>query len=239
MKFKLIAFILFTTNHLLSQSFEGTLTYAIDIEVSESLEKMGLTKDLMINKMKEDGDWSDTIKTSYKQGNYYSSLNNNSKRYSIYNADSNKIYVIQDLEGESICTVTDASIDLESTVTNKLPSITKLDTIVTINGIECNIVRVKWDNENYDYYYNSELKVEASLFSKHRYDGWAEFLKISNALPVKIVKNIPGTFIITFSLTNSKYEKVDDSLFNVPQLLYDEDLDLLKTANKKTMRVKQ
>ena len=52
------------------QSFEGTLAYVTDFEIAEDFKKMGITKEILIKKMKQEGSYSDTIKTSYKQGNY-------------------------------------------------------------------------------------------------------------------------------------------------------------------------
>src|SRR5436190_1201682 len=126
MKQILLALFLLSTGLSSGQSFEGTLTYISHLEVSESLIKMGMTKEMLLDKMKQDGTWADTIRTSYKQGNYYTLLNNNPKSWTIYKAETNEIYSLQD--ASDICTVTDASIDLEFTMTGKMPTVQKLDT---------------------------------------------------------------------------------------------------------------
>ena len=222
------------------QSFEGTLTYVSDFEVAENMKKMGVTKEILIDKMKEAGSYSDTIKVSYKQGDYYTLLNMSPKSWTIYKADANKIYAMQDGDASDICTVTDASIDLEFTMTGKMPTVEKLDSTVTIDGAACNIVRVRWGSGTYDYFYNSsKLNVNPALFAKHIYDGWADFLGISNSLPVKIVKTTKGMMTITMTLVSSRSETIDEKLFSIPKLVPDKDLNLIKIANREVMRIKK
>lgn len=236
----LTTILLFTTLLSFGQTYEGTLTYVADFEVSEKLVKMGMTKQILLDKMKSEGSWSDTIRTSYKQGNYYTLLNSNPKSWSTYRADNNKIYSMQDGEASDICTVTDASIDLEFTMTGKMPIVEKIDTTVIVGRVPCSIVRVKWKSGTYDYYYNeTKFTIDASLFSKHTYDGWADFLKISKALPLKIVKTTKGMMTITMTLISSKTEVIDDKLFSIPTLVPDKDLNVVKIANREIMRIKR
>jgi hypothetical protein len=236
----LIAILFLSTGFSYGQSFEGTLTYVSELDISPKMTKMGVTKEMILDKMKQDGSWSDTIKTSYKQGNYFTLLSNNLKSRTIYKSDSNKIYSLQDGDASDICTVTDASIDLEFTMTGKLPTIEKLDTSATVEGVTCNIVRVKWKSGTYDYYYNSsKLIVDASLFAKHIYDGWTEYLKISNSLPLKIIKTTKGMMTITMTLVTSKAEVVNEKIFSIPMLISDNDLNIVKIANREVMRIKK
>lgn len=234
----LILIIFFTSRLSYGQSFEGTLTYVSDFEVSEKLVKMDMTKQKLLEKMKQDGSWSDTIRTSYKRGNYYTLLNSKQKSWAIYIADSNKIYSMQEGEASDICTVTDASIDLEFAITGKMPTIQKLDTTVDVNGVPCNIVRVRWKSGTHDYYYNStKLIVNPLLFEKHIYDGWADFLKISKSLPIRIVKSTNGMITITMTLVSEKKEIIEDKLFSIPTLVYDKDLNIIKIPNREIMRI--
>ena len=53
--------LIFILNLAFGQSFEGTLVYTTDLEISPKLEKMGMTKQSLIEKMKEDGSWLDTL----------------------------------------------------------------------------------------------------------------------------------------------------------------------------------
>jgi hypothetical protein len=220
------------------QSFEGTLIYTTDVELSPKLEKMGMTKQSLIDKMNADGSYTDTLYVSYKLGDYYHKSSNGIKSWLIYKSETNKIYSIQDGIKNEICSVIDASIDTEFAYFNKMPSVTKLDTSATVNNIVCDIVRVKWKTGTYDYYFNSSmLKVNPELYSKHIYDGWYDFLKISNSLPIKIVKKGNDIMTVTLTLLSSNNSKIEDEIFTLPELKYDKDLNLFKSPNKENMRI--
>ncbi len=240
MKRKLTILFLFFTGITYGQSFEGTLTYKTDIEAAEKLVKMGMTTEKLIASMKQDGTYSDTIKICYKKGNYYTLQNSKPKSWTIYKADSGKIYTMQDGESKDICTVLDATIDMESKMTGTMPTVMKLDTTFLNNNLPCFIVRVKWKSGTYDYYYDStKLIVNPSLFEKHTYDGWAEFLKISKSLPFKIVKTTKGIMSISMTLVSTKNEAINDKLFSIPSLVADKNLNIIKSANRELMRIKK
>jgi hypothetical protein len=218
-----------------SQSFEGVLTYKMDFELSEKMKKMGMTKEMLMQKMKADGSLSDSIKVAYKGGDYRTMFA--PKKWSIYKAETNKIYTFDEAEDPEICVVTDAAIDLESEYTGKMPEIEKLKTTADINGVTCEIVMVKWKSGAYQYIYNAaDLKVNPDLFSKHIYDGWAGFLKISKALPVRIIKDAGG-MSITLDLVKKETKKIDNAMLTIPKLAADEDLNALKTKNMEVMKI--
>jgi hypothetical protein len=124
--------------------------------------------------------------------------------------------------------------------TGKKPVIKKLDTVVKVNGIDCSIVRVEWTAGTNDYYYNSSrLIVDPELFSKHIYEGWAEYLKISKALPLKIVKEVNGMMKVTQTLISEKKEQIADKLFAAPDLVVDKSLNPLQIGNREIMRIKK
>lgn len=240
MKKLVLLLALFSTAMAYGQSFEGTLTYVPQVELSPKLAKMGMTKEWLVNKLKEEGSWADTICTSYKGGNYCTVLNNTPKSWSTYKAETNKIYALQEGEAADICIVTDASIDLEFKITGKQPSVQKLDTAVSINGTPCEVVRVKWKSGTYDYYYSpSRLQVDPSLFARHVFDGWASFLQISRALPLRIVKTTNGMMTITMDLVAIDQKTVDERLFSLPTMVADKDLNPVPTGNKEVMRVQR
>ena len=215
-----------------AQSFEGSITYALDFELSEKMTSAGLTKAAMLEKLKSEHLWWDSITTSYKAGNMYSSLGN-SGAWSVYRADSNKIFTFQNIDSMDICEVNDASIDLEFTMTGKMPRIIPKDTIVMVNNIACQMIRVKWKTGTYDYYFNKEqFKIDPALFSKHVYDGWAEFTKLSGCLPIKIVKTTKGIMSVSMTMVSSKAGKVDDKLFTIPELTTNAELNMVPMPNK-------
>ena len=242
---KLLGIILVAiTLNSFSQSFEGTLTYVVDLELSEKFQEKGIDKETFLNQMKKKGTWSDTLKITYKGGNYYTSLNNG-EACLIYLSSLNKMYSMM-LVGErsDICGLIDASADAQYLMSGKKPKIEKLDSQVVINGINCNIVRVEWETGIYDYYYNSSIfAVNPSLFEKHIYDAWSQFLEISKALPIQIVKTI-GDFEETLTMTTtqtlifSEEKSVDDNLFVVPKLVKDKKI-YVNLWGTEIMRVKK
>lgn len=242
MKKLLTLLLLSTTGLLYSQSFEGTLVYKTQYQfhISEKLAKMGITEEKLLARMKEDGSWSDSIKTVYKQGDYVTYTHFNPQTWSVYKSEANKIYGFQEGEASDICTVTDAAIDLEFQMTGKSPAIVKLDTTAQINGLTCQVVAVKWKSGTYEYWYApGTLPVNAKLFEKHVYDGWAEYLKISNALPIRMVKKVKGLATVTLTLIAQRPGKADPNPFKIPELVADKDLNVIKMANSEMMRIKK
>ena len=242
MKKILTLLLLLTTGLLFGQSFEGTLVYNLQYQfkISDKLAKMGMTEEKLIARMKQDGSWSDSVKTMYKQGDYITYSNSNPQSWSVYKSEINKLYAFQEGEASDICTVTDASIDLEFQMTGQKPSIVKLDTTAQINGMTCEVVQVKWKTGIYEYWYHpGTLPVDPKLFEKHIYDGWADYLKISKALPIRIVKKVKGLATVTFTLAAQRAGKIDENLFKIPKLVSDKDLNAFKMANTEIMRIKK
>jgi hypothetical protein len=47
---------------------------------------------------------------------------------------------------------------------------------------------------------------------------WSEYLKLSNSLPLKIVKRMNGMMTITMTLKEIKEYSVNDKIFKLPKL---------------------
>lgn len=205
-------FLFFNVLVLKGQNFEGKLTYVMDIDITMSLKKMGVTKEVIIESMKKEGMWADKIETSYKQGNYYSELQNNQKTKNIYRNDSNKVYTF--MEGKNAISL-DASVDNEEKITGKKRTVKLLDTLVQIYGRNCKIVRVRWMSGYYDYYFDSVfLKMSSNYYTNYILDGWYDFLEISNSLPLKIVKSTKG-IVVTMTLNNVEQKMINEDLFKL------------------------
>jgi len=238
---KVIAIVLLTiTTVLNAQDFEGTLTYFVDFKVSQKMLDMGITKEMLKSKIESDGTWADTIKTTYKNG-FYKQLNlSTDNSWVIYRSDSNKLYAFQEGEASDICTVTDASIDLENKMTGKMPTVTLLDTLIRHQEFELKMVQVKWKTGTYYYLYDkNHFKTNPDSFKGHIYDGFYEFLKLSKSLPIMIIKEISGMMTTTISLIDSSEKKIDDSFFQIPELIEDEELNSLNIGTGKMMKIKE
>ena len=158
----------------------------------------------------------------------------------VYKQKRNRLYSFQDGEASDICAVTDPSIDLEFQMTGNKPKLEKPDTLVELNGMKCQIVRIQWKTGTYDYYYiDSFLRADPVLFENHIYDGWADFLKISKSLPIKIVKSVKGLATISLTLIRYTKETIAPELFEIPDLIEDKDLNQIRVSNREIMRIKK
>ena len=220
---KKILFILLVSISTLSnaQNFEGVLTYKIDIEVSEKMKEMGMTKEIVIQTMKDSKTYFENIAYTYKNDSYCIDIKDVGTK-SIYNAKDNKIYTIQ--KKEDIIVATDTSIDLEQTMTGKYPEIKEEKEETLIFKKPCRKISVIWGMGTYEYYYSSNfLKIDAELYKNHIYDGWYDFLKLSSALPVRIVKRQMG-LTITLTLVSINEDKIHDRIFELPKMKLDKDM---------------
>lgn len=206
-----------------SQNFEGTLVYENDIEIAEKFSKqLGMTKE----KMMESGQFFEETLTTYKDGNYLSKPNKGKIKV-IYLSDRNEILTI-DKKSELVPAIK-AEIDLETELKEKSPKITVEETDEIILNIKCSKVIVEWETGTYEYFFNSDhLKMDSTLYSNHKYDMWSEYLKLSNSLPLKIVKKTNGMMTITMTLKEIKEHSVKDKIFKLPKLKLSKEFNISK-----------
>jgi hypothetical protein len=237
----LTALIIFFAGVLKGQSFEGTMNYKAEYKfsISSEMEKIGITKEALIEKMKAEGTWSDSIKITYKRDNYLMNTSFSPAAWSIYKGETNKLYSFRENESD-ICTVTDVSVDLEEQMSGVKPAIGKTGDRIDVNGWMCEVVRVVWKSGSYEYYYHpSSFKVDSTFYTNYIYDGWAGYLKIAHSLPVRVVKKIDGLGTVTLTLSSYMEENVNDKIFVIPKLIPDPDLNIIRIANRELMRIKK
>ncbi|WP_152975542.1 hypothetical protein [Lacinutrix himadriensis] len=196
-----------------SQNFEGTLVYENDIKIAEKFSKqLGMTKE----KMMESGKFLEETLITYKNGNYLSKPNKGKIKV-VYLSDRNEILTI-DKKSELVPAIK-AEIDLETELKEKSPKITVEQTDEIILNTKCSKVIVVWETGTYEYFFNSDyLKMDSTLYNNHKYDMWSEYLKLSNSLPLKIVKRMYGMMTITMTLKEIKKHSVNDKVFKLPKL---------------------
>jgi hypothetical protein len=227
----------FLENEEAAKSFQGRIVYVQDIELSGAFKKMGITKEEMLEELKKDGEWPDTLYTFYRLGNYASIGNNKKQTQRIYDSDVNTIYSFS-VGGSGICSVQEA-VDLDLSGAPDKPTITELDSTATILGLPCKIIRMKWKLSQFDYYYNStQAKVDPLLFAKHSSEGLAEFVRMTNCLPLQIVKSTMGMVMIQTAI-DIKQGQVDTDMFGIPELIEDESLNAIKLPGITMMRIKE
>jgi hypothetical protein len=219
MKKSILFILLVASAFVKAQTFEGTLTYVCDIEISKNMAKKVQSKDSTLTQLRKNDAWFDTLKTVYKEGNYLRVVGNKHQTKILYRADSNKIYVFEQSNGKNIGTVSDAGIDIEKTINRQEAVITTPDTMVWVNGIACNLVRIEMKLQTYEFYYNKAYyPMLARFYANHVKGSWNAYLRRANALPIMIVEK--NNFYITkvYTLISAKEENISDNVFDVPEL---------------------
>jgi hypothetical protein len=217
-----------------AQSFEGTISYLNDFELSKKFKEMGFTKEMMLDELKKKGTWYDTAYVSYKQGDYVMIAGQMKK---IYKASENKFYGFDDPESD-ICSVQEA-VDLTLDGKPDKPTVIELDSTAMIRGFTCKIIRMKWKLGQVDYYYHPDMaKVDPSLFSRHSYEGLSEFVARTKCLPLQIVREAMGMKLIQTAAA-VKSHPVKAELFVLPKLVEDKELNQFKLPGVTMMRIKK
>ena len=224
------------------QSFEGKLTYKVEFDIKT--QKMGgfeIKKEQVIEKMKSEGEYFDTIVVTIKDGNYIKEINSSSKKKIIYKSELNKIFTLQN--NFEYVVITDASKYNSMNIKTEEPKINKNDSTVNVNGNECQLLKLSWGKLGEEYYFfNSNVaKVNPVLFRNHNYEYFNEILKVTNSYPLQIVKTINNFISIKMILVAISEEKVSDSVFKLPELenaeknYYDM---MLKMTGSEVMKIK-
>ncbi len=201
------------------QSFEGKLTYKVEFEVkTKKIGKLEITKEQVIEKMKKDGDYFDSLTVTIKNGNYLKEDNSSTKKRIIYKSDVNKIYTFQkDFDHHVV--ITDAKKHYGMNLNLKEPKIEQIDSLKVINGNNCKLVKVKWDiiGEEY-YFYNAEIaKLDLEQLKKHNYEYFNTIIGLTKAYPLEIVKKVGDFMTIRMTLINISEVKIEDSAFALPK----------------------
>lgn len=219
------------------QSFEGTITYSMDIAVKGMFKSMGITKEMLMERMKNEPEWFDEVTIHYLQNNYAFVANNKTGLIKVYNPKDNKIYTFH-LKGDNICSVQDA-VDLTLEGTPDKPEVSELDSAVTIMGVPCKILRMKWALGQVDYYYNASMaSIDPELYKTHTSEGWYEYLKRSGSLPLQVVRGAMGMDIVQ-TATSVKAGQVNRDVFKLPVLVEDDSLNVIPMPGTSFMRIKK
>jgi len=219
---------------LKAQSFEGTLTYLCEGLINNNKTEISELKSLT------NGGWSDTIRITFKKGDYFEVGNNKTHSKRLYRADSNKIYAWGQPKDTNICTIYETNLDLIKKTKKQEEKFGILDTLVVVKGVLCKVIRITSNSLTYEYYFNDSLyKMQSNYYSKHCWQGWYTFLKHTNALPIMIVvktKTKSNSITACMTLVEAKEEFVNEQLFNVPELLPSEIKSFI--TNQKVMLLK-
>ncbi|WP_052910246.1 hypothetical protein [Riemerella anatipestifer] len=201
-----------------AQSFEGRLVYKVEFDIqTEKFGNIEIKKEQVIEKMKKDDDYFDSLTVTIKNGNYIKEDNSNNRKRIVYKADLNKIYTFQ--KDFDHVVITDAKNYHGMNLNLKEPKIEQLDSLKVINGNNCNLIKLTWGKLGEEYYfYNSEIaKLDSGNFKNHNYEYFNAIVDISKSYPLEIVKKVSDFISIRMTLLAIEEVKIDDSLFELPK----------------------
>jgi|GEM_PF-6590536 len=211
-----IVFLLFIYPSLFyGQSFSGELCYKAEFEVLPSLQKSGITREVLIEQLRSNGLWFDEYCVTYgDNGAFRLTYKSNPLLYMIYLPDSNKNFTCFDTA--RTCYTVDASLDKEFALGGQRPTI-QIDTLYKIGKKICSAVKVIWSTGHFEYVFEpGYLPVNASLFENYHLDGWGQYLNVAGYLPIQITKETTGMMRVTYTLVSVTEKHAAHHLFELP-----------------------
>jgi hypothetical protein len=188
----------FLTVTAFSQSFEGKITYQNtykskipNVSDEQLTTMMGSNQDYLI-----------------KGGDYKSITNGTMLLWQLYLNADNKLY----------SKMPDSDVILWNDGTQYNDTVLSVELnkdAAEILGYRCDELILTCQSGIQKYYFNSKLGVDVSLYTKHLYGNWYDYLKLAKALPLKSVVDTEQ-FSFTSLATEVKAMKIDDGELKLP-----------------------
>ncbi|MDB5281744.1 MAG: hypothetical protein JWO06_819 [Bacteroidota bacterium] len=164
------AIIIFTSVLGFAQNFEGKITY----------------QNTYKSKMPQASDEQFTSMLGSKQeyymkgGDYKSVMNGKLTQWQLYINKENKLY--SKMSTSETVYWNDAAINDDSVLKVQVNK-----SAADILGYKCDEVVLTCKSGIQKYYFNTKLGIDTKLFVNHKYGNWYDYLKQSNAVPLKMV----------------------------------------------------
>jgi hypothetical protein len=189
---------IFTAAFVYGQNFEGKIVYRNTYKshlpnVSDELftSMMGSTQEYLI-----------------KGGNYLSRANGTVMQWQLYLNKDNKLY--NKMSNSETVMWNDGSMNTDSVLKVEVNK-----SVTDILGYKCDEVILTCKSGIQKYYFSPKLGVDISLYSKHLYGNWYDYLKASKALPLKMtIEN--QQFVMESIATEVTSMKLSDKEFQLP-----------------------
>lgn len=202
-----------------AQPFEGRVVYDVDVEVSEGMQKMGVTKGQLIDRLKEQGVELGVQTIWYSADGFYKQYfgPDNKGTYTIYRHDSNTLFYFSDTT--DVISVRDASVsDIELEGVTE-PTWKWVDTTVVFDGFSCQVLKCTIGRKITTYYFaEGHLPVNAEVYKGHIYGDWYGYLKLAGCLPLYFESDISGLMTLKHTLLNYQVMTLPKKVFLVPEL---------------------
>jgi len=194
----LMAIIFLNVSPAFSQNFEGKVTYNITVKGNIG----DLSAEQITTMM------GDKMEYYIKGGNYKNAMSGKIMQWQIYVNKDNKLY--EKHNNSDTILWTDCTTNQDSIINIELNK-----NAGQILGYICDEIVVTTMAGVQKYYFNAKLGIDTSLFERHKYNSWDEYVKLAKAVPLKFYLAGNG---ITFECTATKIQpmKLDDKVFQLP-----------------------
>lgn len=182
-----------------AQSFEGKITY----ENSFKSKIPGATDQQLTEMM------GPVIEYFIKGGEYKTQTNGTILQWQLYNTSENKLYT--KMSNNEAAIWNDVTVNTDSVLTSEIHL-----KAIEILGHSCDELVLNCKSGVQKYYYNSKFPLDPNLFEKHVYGNWYEFVKVSKAIPLKMIID-SQQFTLVSTATSVEPSKIDAKLFVLPE----------------------
>lgn len=190
--------ILLTVLSVSGQNFEGIITYKNTYKSKlPNLDDKQFTAMMGTNQ-----------KFYIKGGNYKSVVNGTFSQWQLYTSKSNKLY--SKLAVSDTIYWNDGSENDDSIINFQLTK-----NVIEILGYQCDELILTCKSGIQKYYFNAKIGVNSELYRNMNYGNWHDYLKISHALPMKLILD-SSQFTIESVATEVKPVKIEDKEFLLP-----------------------
>lgn len=144
-----------------------------------------------------------------KNGDYKSTTNGSMMQWQLYRNKDNKLY--SKMANSETIFYNDGNTNADEVLNVEVKKSAE-----KILGYSCDEVILTCKSGIQRYFYNSKLNVNPNLFTGHLFGNWYEYIKVANALPLKMIVENPQ-FTLTSTATEVKEMKLDDKEFSLPE----------------------
>lgn len=199
-----------------AQSFEGVLTYLVQYEMKGDYEPL---KEKIFARLKQQGEYFDTVKVYVKGGKYLKMANKYNRQTIIYVPETNQLVNLQE-NVDYVYLINAAQYNPQNTDFGQ-PQELPADSTLTVMGKTCKLLHLGWPKtgaQEYYFYNTSVATVNPKLFSKHNYEYLNLVLQKTGAFPTVIVKPVNNMVSMKMTMVNMEKKKLSDKIFQVPLL---------------------
>lgn len=199
------------------KQFLLTLTFLLSVLTSSAQYFEGMvvyhntykSKSATVTDEQYKGMFGGTLNWYIQTGNYKSNTDGSFFKSQLYINAENRIY--SNLASSDKLLYDDASYSNNPVLSSKLNK-----NAATILGYQCDELILNTKAGVQRYYFTHKLSVNAKLYQKHKYGNWSDFLGRSNAVPLKMIIEMPQMVMIS-TAKQIKPMKLNPVAFKLPQ----------------------